>query len=367
VVKWRGDGVEIQRVAIVQYRARGPQGEIVHGQLDAESLDRAALKLSVERPELTEIVWVTDPVVPDLDGLAAADSPIDTNPITTPPSVWRSIRRHTPLWLAIVAVHVVSDSRIGTALFTLAAVGYWFLVVLPLVVFRRVQVEKAWGRWDQVRRSVSLLHLTNRMFLRLRTFALAYDLEDARALAGLGRIDEALQLLAKHRGETPRDRARFAWQVIGVYENGRRYDDALAAANEAAQVLNDPAVWLDVARLQAHRRGDCAAARVALAMAEGRTLSEIGAAYRRFVLGIILMEEGAYGSALPELDAAVTFFAWQQVSPGLVELCRLHRALVLARLGRLADARRDLASAGPMMLASGEKALVARVESALAE
>jgi tetratricopeptide (TPR) repeat protein len=229
-----------------------------------------------------------------------------------------------------------------------------------------VQVEKAWHRWNEVLRSVAFLRLLNRSFLRRKTLSWTYDFEEARALAGLGRLDEALRVVAKHRGQTPGDQARFSALLVGVYECADRFDDALRAAEESVRGRPaDPTAWLDLASLQVRRRRDPAAARQALEKAEAGAISEVAAAYRRFVLGLVLTEEGAYGPAAVELGAAVVYFTWRNVAPGLVELCRLYRAFALARLGRVADAQRDLASSRAMMLAAGEGQLVLRVDTAL--
>jgi hypothetical protein len=340
----------------------------VHGQIDADTLDEAARKLAGRNPGLTEVVWVADPMVPDLDDHAKRGQPIVDEPITAAPVVWRSLVRHFPLWLGIVVVHLSTHSRMVSIFAALTAIAYWTFVALPLVVFRRVQIEKSWHRWKQVMDSVTLLQRLNRIFPRMKVLAWAYDFEEARALSGLGRLDEALSRLAKHQGTTSVERARFAGQLVGLYEIAGRFELALGAAEEAAHGHpENPVGWLDVASVQVRRRRDTAAARAALARAEGHILSELTAAYRRLVVGLVAIEEGSPDAALAELDAAIQFFEGRNLSPGLIELCHLNRSLVLAQLRRLPEARSELARSRPMMLAAGEEELVFRVEAAVNE
>ncbi|MGH7137815.1 MAG: hypothetical protein ACREHD_18860, partial [Pirellulales bacterium] len=67
------------------------------------------------------------------------------------------------------------------------AVALFFLVTLPLLRFHRLLEAESWRRWDDVLRLLPALRRT-----------LSNDLTalfEAKALAGLGRLDEALQLI----------------------------------------------------------------------------------------------------------------------------------------------------------------------------
>jgi hypothetical protein len=248
--------------------------------------------------------------------------------------------------------------------FAILAIAFaaWLLVALPVVLYAQLQREKAWGRWRNMLRILPLLRFAN-FFTRLRVLAYAYDFDEARALAGLGRVDEAEARVRKHAGATDIERGRHAGMLVGIYETAHRYDDGLRCAREhVALCPSDPSAHIDLAMRFVLRFHDPRAAREALEGAAGRERSEHAAAFERLVVGIVLLEEGEHTAALVELDAARVGLRGFGL-PGVDELCQLHRAWALAGIDRLDESAAALAAARPMFAARGEAHVLAYVTS----
>lgn len=340
---------------LVTYRARGSDGAEVRGNMRAETLEDAQAEL--ERRGLRDVVFATDPIFPDLDDWGADERP----PAPDLGGPWRTIAAS----FAMTAPVVLCAASVGWSLSSgelapwvagaVIALGIaaWIVTAAPVALFARVQLDKAWGRWRDVLRGVALLRACNAL-VRLKAMRWAYDFEEARALAGLGRVDDAIAVVSKHRGSGPLERGRHAGLLVGIYENAGRYDDALLCAEEhARECSSDAGAWLDLAMRHALRFHDPARAREALARADGMIRSEVAVPFEAVVRAIVLLEEGAYAAALEAFDAARDGVArTARHSPGFLPLFQLHRAWALAGTGKIDEAASELRAARPMLLAT---------------
>jgi hypothetical protein len=90
---------------------------------------------------------------------------------------------------------------------------------------------------------------------------------------------------------------------------------------------------------------------------------------RRYVLGIVFLEEGAWREAYENLDRACSAFvampSLKGISAGLVEGVRAHRAWAAAGLGRLEESARELREVLPMVEA-GDRWMAAHIRAQIA-
>jgi hypothetical protein len=246
---------------------------------------------------------------------------------------------------------------------------FWLFVTLPAGVYPALRADRAWGRWAAMRRKARFLQLTSGV-LGLRMVRLLVDFELVRALAGLNRLPEALATVARHRDGTMEHRAFYLGMIVSLYEIAGDFDAALRAACESAELApNDASKRLDLAMRYALRFHDAPRARAELERLGSGELSELADAFRRYVLGIVFLEEGAWREAYENLDRACSAFvampSLKGISAGLVEGVRAHRAWAAAGLGRLEESARELREVLPMVEA-GDRWMAAHIRAQIA-
>ena len=194
------------------------------------------------------------------------------------------------------------------------------------------------------------------------------DFEVARALAGLGRLPEALAVVARHRDGPTERRRGYLGQVVSVYGCALDFDGALRAARENVELApDDAAPRIDLAMQYALHFHDAASARAELERLGSGELSQLAEGARRLVLGIVLAEEGSWLEAQASLDAAHGPIAKVAPTAGWLELASAYRAWAKAGLGRPVDAARELSKARPLLDASDGGLITRYLDSRIEE
>lgn len=220
-------------------------------------------------------------------------------------------------------------------------------LVSPAVAYKRVLYAVAWAQWDRVPRLLSRVR-------RLELPPYERPLREAQALAGQGRLDEALDRFAVV-ADDPRVPANVYWSLrAAVCWAGRdraKVLDGFARAAELAPANAQAQVEYAVALLTLKR--DTRRARAALEQASHHALSDLNTPSRIFAEAVIAYEEGDAESAVPKLEEALRLARpFSRANPAiLVALARIRAYLALARLaaGDALTARRDWRRAEPIL------------------
>lgn len=259
-----------------------------------------------------------------------------------------------------------------------AIVGY---ILIPVIVFGVLQSTGA-GR--QYRRLVNLieekrwneaLRLARRINrnkqVRSRpAVAFGIDVSIGQALAGLGRLDEALQHVEASARAFGIDQARYLVSLAPIYRTAKDYDRAVDCYRKAIALSPDPAqIYASLAQVLVQRNNDPDGALEALEKAKAAPLPDFSAVFLLFTEGMIAFEKRAYLNAKQLLTQALA----QQQRFRAMPYMRMMKAWIQAylamshiRLGERAEAKRYLAQAEPFLRRCGEEELADRCRNELA-
>lgn len=248
------------------------------------------------------------------------------------------------------------------------------LLLMPLALVLVLQLNNAalryhkflelvaWGRWAEV------LEQARRLRGRLPEHELLW--QQAKALAGLGRLSEAVELVAPLADHPNHPQWLYCSRLAEVYAFADKRDEhlawnekALALAPQNATLLLDQA--LSLLRFQI----DLPRARQLLVQARSHALSDLLAPAADAVEGVLLLEEGKPDQARDKLVAGIDGLnrfrhASPQV-PAMQDRFRAYLALSLAALGDRSAAEHQLRLAEPRLRALNRGDLLARCQSAV--
>jgi multidrug efflux pump subunit AcrA (membrane-fusion protein) len=193
---------------------------------------------------------------------------------------------------------------------------------------------------------------------------------NAAALAGLGRLPEALALVARHDSGDDLARAIHQDRLASILAVAQDVEGLMRAAERATVLAPEsPMYWIDLAIRRLLRRGDAAGARQALDQAQLHPLSELAWAWMQVVAAMIDAEAGTPATALEKLQRAERDL--ELAAPpdtaidGLRALLAAHRCLAHAALKNKAEADREWGLARPYLEATRESELLARCRAAM--
>lgn len=361
---------------------RGPEGKKVTERVEADSADEA-MEILRDRG-FEEIVLHTDDVSSRYSGQGEVDAFVSPGEY-----LWF---RHMPGAVAgflLVTIKIYQKSWLFY-FFELALLLYrryeghpWSafdsilagLLVFPMVwalgaqfvggAARRYQdlIEAAaWGRWEEV------LRRADSEGGSVAPEELAF--RKGQALAGLGRLDEALRAVEPFSDGEVIPEWLYLSRLPDLYLTAKRPDAALAAIEDAVELAPDNAVvLLDAARMIVWERHDPRRARELLE--EGRThaLSDVMEPFATYIEGMIRLEEGQAHEARALLESAYQGAArFRHASPLMGSaLDQMHVSLALACAGEgdTESTRRHYQLARPRLEALKLDESIARCERAV--
>ncbi len=285
--------------------ARNAQGKKVTERLDVSSADEAVQTLRERGYD--EIVLHTDDLAARHTKQKAVASTVSARQY-----LWF---RSMPPWLAHVLVVTIAAYRKGwywnVGAIALLAYRLWqgrswglaetclvIYIFFPIIFafgsllfrgasgrYRRLMEAVAWGKWDEV------VRLADAAAGKLPAEELAF--QKAKALAGLGRIDEGLKLVEPLADGKKMPLSTYWSRVAGLYTTAKRRDDSQAAMEKALACSPDNVtLMIDVAESEVWLRHNPKRARELLTKARTHAISDLLQPFVINTEGLIQLEDG---------------------------------------------------------------------------
>jgi tetratricopeptide (TPR) repeat protein len=300
--------------------------------------------------------------------------------------------RDLPSPLGVVLVIVVNSYKQAWVLNLAALAGLIYLrswhtpwglldaslliyLLLPIVValgaqlipsaarrYRKLTEAVAWGRWEEV------LARVDGVGGGVAPDDVAFH--KAKALAGLGRLEEGLRVVKPYLGGAAPP-AWLYWSRVGeVYRAAQSHEEANAVMDKALDLAPENAtVLIDAALMEVCRRHNPKRARELLARARKHVLSDTVKIFATYLEGLIALEEKRYSVAEPLLNEALAGLHAHRFASLLVgsviDQSRAWSALVAAGLGDIAAAETRYRQAKPRLVALKLDELIERCEKAI--
>lgn len=250
---------------------------------------------------------------------------------------------------------------IGSLLLPLAA-SFVTQISTPGLVYHQFIELVAWGRWNEV------LDRADRLQGRLPERELQWN--RAKALAGLGRLAEAIEIAGPLAGDPDVPEWLYHSRLAEVYSTAKDTDASFASLEKALALAPDNStILLDLALSLLYHQRDLPRARQLLEQARSHVLSDVLAPVAEAAEGFLLFEESRPDQARGKLEAGLAglnqFAAASPLVGAVLDRIRAHLALTLAALGDHAAAEREFRLAEPRLVALRRDELLARCRQAL--
>jgi tetratricopeptide (TPR) repeat protein len=256
---------------------------------------------------------------------------------------WAIYDRQMPqdrFWIAI------SAAVLAYGMFLYPVLRWWFRQTKRLFV--KLHTARTWYRWDEVLQCLDKLvkarHKTN---IGINDYSMARY--RALALAGLGRLDEAITgfTAAAEKANTPPWLYHTA--LANIYTVARQYDKALGNYRTAFEAATDKSIiCIDLAMYLVNRFNCPQEARQLLAQAETMQLPENAIPHLALLRGVIAYREKNFSEMDKYVLEALADFekhprAKLYLYEGSILNCKGYLAVSSAALGRKSEARKYFA------------------------
>jgi tetratricopeptide (TPR) repeat protein len=240
-------------------------------------------------------------------------------------------------WLFLAFVALLIGRRVVDARWeVLDTVTVGFLFFPPILVllselfspgrkFERAMSFNAWGRWAEMLAALPSVHAI--------VPAPQYAFFEAKALAGLGRLDEALETVRPY-ADDPHTPAWLYWGLLAdVFHAAKLGDRAIECGEKAVESAPDnPTVLIDSAMSKLRYRRDAAAARPLLEEARRHEISDVVRPFLLMAEGVLALEENRPEKARELLEESARLAEPLRYSTALMggAIDRIHTYLSLA-------------------------------------
>src|SRR5262245_7321238 len=292
--------------------------------------------------------------------------------------IWRVIAQmyRSQWWLFLVVVALFVGRRVLEApwgVIDYVAVLFLFSPVIIVVLaelfspsrkFERAMAYGSWAEWEEMLAALPAC--------RAMVPAPQYAFFEAKALAGLGRLDEALERVRPFAD----DRNTPAWlywgQLADVFVTAKMPDRVIECGEKALEAAPvNVTVLLDLAMSLLRYRRDAAAARPLLERAREHAISDLIAPFLVMAEGILALEERRPERARPLLEESLRLAIPLRHTTAMMgsAIDRIHTYLCLACAanGDLPAAEAHFRTAEPRLRAFAADDLIERCEAALGE
>src|SRR3954451_22506675 len=221
-------------------------------------------------------------------------------------------------------------------------------VASPSRKFERAMSFAAWARWADLRAALPAI--------RGAVPAPLYAFYEARALAGLGRLDEALEVVRPYAADRSTPTGVYWSQLADVFHTARLGDRAIECAEKAVEHAPDNSTMLiDLAMSVLRYRRDAARAKPLLARAREHEISDLVAPFLTMAEGVAALEDGRPEEARRLLEEALTgaerFRHTTALMGGAIDRIHVYLCLACAATGDHAAAERHFRMAEPRLRA----------------
>jgi tetratricopeptide (TPR) repeat protein len=182
-----------------------------------------------------------------------------------------------------------------------------------------------------------------------------------KALAGMGRLDEALAEYKQCEGRPDCPTWLYNQFVGSLYTTAKQYDKGIESSLLSIAEKPTPTAWADLANRYARYKRDPVKAREAMAEADKSPMVEQVKPFRIRCLGIIAYLEGDYCAAKGHLETAIDMLEKAKGRPyrdGHLSVACAYLCCVLAKLGDLQGAKTCLALSREYLVATEETDLL---------
>lgn len=229
--------------------------------------------------------------------------------------------------------------------------------------YRNLMEAVAWGRWEEV------LAEADSVGKAVPADDIAF--QKAKALAGLGRLEEGLRVVKPFSDGVKIPEWMYLSRLAGVYQTAKCPDESAASMKEALSLVPDNAtILIDIANSEVWLRHNPRRARELLARARTHALSDVIKLFAVYTDGLIALEERREREASPLLQQAYEgLYALRHATPLMgITLDKIHvgLGLALAATGDEDAARSHFKQAMPRLQALKLDDHIARCEKALA-
>ncbi len=238
---------------------------------------------------------------------------------------------------------------------------------IPSVYYNKLHRAVDWSRWDEVLAIVKLLEVNNEFnFIKVPTVELVRN--RAKALAGLGRVEEGLAEYKKCEGQPGCPGWLYKAFVAGIYDTAKQYDKAIEYTVMSLEEKKNPSMYPDLAYRLARFKRDAVNARKAVNEAEKAVLSEIAKPFLLRSRGWVCYLEKNYAEARKAFEEAIEYMERTRNQPfrdGSISVAKAHLACVLAKQGEFDLAKKNFAEAKKYLIAADEKDLLAEYHNTI--
>ena len=227
--------------------------------------------------------------------------------------------------------------------------------------YSRLNRFKVWGMWNEVLDCVEQLRKSSRL-TRIGVGDVELTRCRAQALAGLGRLDDAVAEFAKLENSPKLPRFLYLSHLSSIYDVAKAYEQSMACRQEAAvEKPDNSSVWIDIAYGYVRGMNQPAKARAALERAQQYEITGLGKAYLPFLQGVICWRERNFAEAKANLEKALAGFGpfkHNDLVIGLILLAKSYLCAVHSALGNSSDAKRLLRETEQFLIANREDELL---------
>jgi tetratricopeptide (TPR) repeat protein len=289
---------------------------------------------------------------------------------------WRLILKlyRSQWWLfAIIIVFVAGRRILETPWELIDTLATAFFFMPPVVVllnelfsparkYERAMTFNAWGRWTEM--------LTALKGVRFAVPAPQYAFHEAKALAGLGRIDDALEVVRPF-GDDPKTPAWLYWGQLSDVFNAAKMPDRVIECGEKAleNAPHNVTVLIDLAMAVLRFRRDATRARPLLERAREHEISDLILPFLTAAEGVLALEEKKPEQARRLLEEALNLVEpFRHASPlmgSATDRIHVYLALACAATGDHHAAEQNYRIAEPRLLAFNATDLIDRCRTVI--
>jgi len=289
--------------------------------------------------------------------------------------ILRNIVRDAVFYLLMISLMVLAIFRghktnaIVTGIITVGWLVFRIWVSLPQIYYAKLNKAKDWYQWTKVLQLIKSLERIQLIhFIKLPVTELIRA--RAQALAGLGRLSEALMEVQKSENQPGVPSWLYNSFVSQIYSIAKEYDKSLEYAWKALEEKQTPVLYLDQANRLLRYKKDTVRAKEMLSKIEKDTLAEFARPYYLRCQGILDYIEGDYASAKEELEVSLKMMEQTRDIPfrdGNIGMVKGYLCCVLAKQDNLTAAKRCFEQAREYLIATSETELLEECKKAVGE